>query len=214
MFRSRARVDATLRLEGLAARARMARQGKGGKGRDRRTRRQGSQRDDADPVAGIDGIVSAHVQCYGCQKFGHVKKKGDAVNCPWWVVKTDGSEYYDANLKAAAGAANPSAPRAVVDQVVPAPTTPAIDLDALMEAFTLADGPDDDTVAAMKQVYLTASTRNARAKPVIWASCLLASLGCWAGPRPARASRRSLEPTAHSVLLWKSSTTTQALPSR
>jgi hypothetical protein len=36
-----------------------------------------------------------------------------------------------------------------------------------MEAFTLADGPDDDTIAAMKQVYLTASTRNARAKSVM-----------------------------------------------
>jgi hypothetical protein len=26
------------------------------------------------------------VQCYGCQKYGHIKKKGGVVNCPWWVV--------------------------------------------------------------------------------------------------------------------------------
>jgi hypothetical protein len=71
------------------------------------------------------------VQCYGCQRFGHVKKKHGQVNCPWWVVKPDGFEYYDANHKAADGAANPSAPRAVVDQVTSAPTAPAIDLDAL-----------------------------------------------------------------------------------
>jgi hypothetical protein len=105
--------------------------GKGGRGGNRRTRRQGSQRDDAtpgpgagSPAAGLDGIVSAHVQCYGCQKHGHVKKKGGVVNCPWWVVAADGSEYYDANPKAAVGASAPSAPRAVVDQVTPAPTPP------------------------------------------------------------------------------------------
>jgi hypothetical protein len=120
------------------------------------------------------------VQCYGCQKYGHVKKKGGVANCPWWVVTADGSEYYDANLiKAADGAGAPSAPRAVVDQVNPAPTAPAIDLDALMEAFTLVDGPGGDTVAAMKQVYLTASTRNAHAKPVMGKlpACILGVLG-------------------------------------
>ena len=77
---------------------------KGGKGgNNRRTRRHGSQRDDAtpgpgagSPAAGLDGTVSAHVQCYGCQKYGHVKKKGGVVNCPWWVVTADGSECYDA----------------------------------------------------------------------------------------------------------------------
>jgi hypothetical protein len=90
--------------------------GKGGKGGNRRTpRRQGSQRDDAtpgpgagSPAAGLDGTVSAHVQCYGCQKYGHVKKKGGVVNCPWWVVTAGGSEYHDANLKAADGAGAPS----------------------------------------------------------------------------------------------------------
>jgi hypothetical protein len=54
--------------------------GKGGKGGNRRTRRQGSQRDDeppvagaGTPVAGLDCTVVAHLQCYGCQKYGHVK---------------------------------------------------------------------------------------------------------------------------------------------
>jgi hypothetical protein len=48
-----------------------------------------------------------------------------------------------------------------------------------MEAFALADGPDDETVAAMKQVYLTASTRNAKAKPVMGKlpACILGVLG-------------------------------------
>jgi hypothetical protein len=102
--------------------------GKGGKGSNRRTRRQSSPRDAAnspagagDPVAGRDGVVSAHVQCYGCQRYGHPKKKGGAVICPWWVVTDDGSGYYDPNHKAVDGAAAPSAPRAVVDQVNPAP---------------------------------------------------------------------------------------------
>jgi hypothetical protein len=72
--------------------------------------------------------VVEHVQCYGCKNFGHVKKKQGQVNCPWWVVKPDGSECYDANHKAADGAANPSAPGAVVAQVTPASTVPAIDL--------------------------------------------------------------------------------------
>ena len=48
--------------------------GRNGKGQ-RGTQRQSSQRGDADPVAGLDGSVLEHVQCYGCSNFGHVKKK-------------------------------------------------------------------------------------------------------------------------------------------
>jgi hypothetical protein len=165
--------------------------GKGGKGkgRNQRTRRQTAQNDepspsaDRAPVAGRNGTVVAHVQCYGCQEYGHVKKKWGVANCPHWVVAADGSEYHDPHHKppeVAAGA--PVAPRAVVDQVTtaPAPTATAIDLDALMEAFTLSDGPDDDTVAAMKQVYLKAAVRNATSTKVVTLvllACILGMLG-------------------------------------
>ena len=157
--------------------------GKGGRG-NRRTRRQGSQRDDetpagdtGTPVAGLDGTVNPAIQCYGCQRYGHVKKKNKVVNCPCWVVAADGSEYYDAKRQPADGAA-PAAPGAVVAQVAPAsPATAApVDIDALMEAFTLSDGPGDETTAAMKQVYLEAASRNAKAQPIMPA-CILGVLG-------------------------------------
>jgi hypothetical protein len=45
-----------------------------------------------------------------------------------------------------------------------------------MEAFTLSDGPDDETTAAMKQVYLEAASRNAKAQPTMPA-CTLGVLG-------------------------------------
>ena len=152
--------------------------GRNGKGQ-RGTQRPRSQRGDAELVAGLDGIVIEHVQCYGCNGWGHVKKKQGVVNCPWWVTKPDGSEGYDANHKAANGAANPSAPGAVVAQVTPAPTATAVDIDALMEALALADGPDDAAVAEMKQVYLKASSRNAQARPVLGKlpACILGVLG-------------------------------------
>ena len=168
--------------------------GKGGKkggkakGGNRRTRRQTAQNDEAPPsdgalVPGIDGTVVAHMQCYGCQNYGHGKKKWGVVQCPYWVIDADGSEYYDPNHKpsgAAAGA--PVAPRAVVDQVAATPvaTAAAFDMDAMFEAMALSDAPDDETRATMKQMYLTAANRNAastKAVALVLPACALGVSG-------------------------------------
>ena len=115
-------------------------------------------------MAGKDGTTNPAVQCYGCQSYGHVKKKWGVVQCPYWVVAADGSEYHDPNHQPSdAGAGAPVAPRAAVDKVdaAGAPTAAAIDMNAMFEAFALAEDPDDPTVASMKQIYLKAATRSA-----------------------------------------------------
>ena len=108
------------------------------------------------------------------------RRSGGVVQCPYWVVDADGSEYHDPNHKppdSAAGA--PVAPRAAVDKIeaADAPTAAAIDMNAMFEAFALAEDPDDPTIASMKQVYLKAASRSAAMTKAVLPVCILGVLG-------------------------------------
>ena len=73
---------------------------------------------DLPPIAGLDGKILEWILCYGCNRYGHVKKKDGIVNCPTWK--------------------EPNAPpKAVVEQVV-GQEGGAVDIDALRARLSLA----------------------------------------------------------------------------
>ena len=71
------------------------------------------------PIAGLDGKILEWILCYGCNRYGHVKKKDGIVNCPTWK--------------------EPNAPpKAVVEQVA-GQGGGAVDIDALLKAAAMLD---------------------------------------------------------------------------
>jgi hypothetical protein len=115
--------------------------GGGGKGGNRWAAEEPPS--EADCVAGKDGELHPHVQCYACWKWGHTKSKYQVWNCPtiedpWAKPDTGGP---------------PAAPKAVVEQVAP-PVAAALDINALFDAVAMNEsGADDPTVAMMKEIY-------------------------------------------------------------
>ena len=132
--------------------------GGGGKGRNSRgTQRQRGKRggkgkgndrppSDLPPIAGLDGKILEWILCYGCNRYGHVKKKDGIVNCPTWK--------------------EPNAPpKAVVEQVVgQGGAAPDIDIDALLKAAAMLDDGDENAAAVMKQMYLKYAEENKASK--------------------------------------------------
>ena len=102
--------------------------------------------DGSPPVAGLDGKVLEWILCYGCNRYGHVKKKDGIVNCPTWK--------------------EPNAPpKAVVEQVVgQGGAAPDIDIDALLKAAAMLDDGDENAAAVMKQMYLKYAEENKASK--------------------------------------------------
>ncbi|MGB0675649.1 MAG: hypothetical protein ACPGOU_05435, partial [Candidatus Nanopelagicales bacterium] len=132
--------------------------GKGGGGKGRNTRGTSRQRgkhggkgkgndtppSDLPPVAGLDGKILEWILCYGCNRYGHVKKKDGIVNCPTWK--------------------EPNAPpKAVVEQVV-GQEGGAVDIDALLKAAAMLDDGDESAAAVMKQMYLKYAEENQASK--------------------------------------------------